>query len=97
MKLDLPPMFDGTPRNLTQWLFSVTQYADLVGIVTESDKVKLAVSRLTKDALTWWRQYVSQHTNALANLDWDTFKLEIGGAFEDIDKELRLRKRLKSL
>ena len=46
-------MFDGTPKNLTPCLFSVTQYADLVGITTEGVKVKLAVSRLEKGAFTW--------------------------------------------
>ena len=74
-------MFDGSPNNLTQWLFSITQYADLVGITTEGDKVKLAMSRLEKDTLTWWRQYVSHHNNAIANLDWYTFKNEIGNVF----------------
>ena len=44
-------MFDGTPKNLTYWLFSITQYADLVGNTTEGDKVKLVMSRLEKDAL----------------------------------------------
>ena len=38
---------------------------------------------------------LSQHNNGFANLDWDTFKNEIGRAFKDTDKELRLRKRLK--
>ena len=33
----------------------------------------------------------------LTNLNWDAYKDAIGGAFEDIDKELRLRKGLKSL
>lgn len=55
-------MFDGTPKHLTSWLFSVNQYATLVGL-SDDDKVKLAVSRLEKDALTWWRQYDAQHTN----------------------------------
>ena len=36
-------------------LFSITQYADLVGITTEDDIAKLAVFRPEKDTLTWWR------------------------------------------
>ena len=40
------------PKNLTLWLFSITWYADLVGITTEGNKLKLAVSRFEKDALT---------------------------------------------
>ena len=81
------------------FLFQLIVHAHIhqVVTITKSYKVKLAVSRLEKDDLTWWRQYVSQHNNALANLDWDTFKNKIGSAFEDIDKELRLRKRLKNL
>ena len=69
----------------------------MVGITTEGEKTKLAVSRLEKDALTWWRYYISQNNNASNNLYWDTFKNEIDSAFEDIDIELRLRKRLKNL
>ena len=41
--------------------------------------------------------YVSQHNNALANLDWYTFKNKISSTFEDVDKDLRLRKSLKNL
>ena len=41
-------------------------------------------------------EVVCNHNNALANLYWDTYKNEIGSAFEDTDKKLRLRKRLKS-
>ena len=74
-------MFDGTPESLTQQLFYITQYADLVGIATEGDKVQLAVSRIDKGALTWQIQYITQHNNDLINLDWDTFKNEIGSAF----------------
>ena len=44
-------MFFGTPKNLTWFFFSVTQYTDLVG-TTKSDKVKLAISSPKKDAYT---------------------------------------------
>ena len=74
-------MFDKTLKNLTQWLFSISQYADLVGITTKGDQVKLAVSKLEKDTLTWWRQYVIYHNNNLTNLNWDTFNNKIFCAF----------------
>ena len=37
--------------NKTTVLTSITQCADLVGITTKGDKIKLAVYRLEKDAL----------------------------------------------
>ena len=46
VKFYLHPIFDGTPKILTYWLFNIIQYADLVGITTEGDKVKLAVQWL---------------------------------------------------
>ena len=41
----MPPKSDYTPKYLTQWLFNITQNADLVGITTEGNKVKQAVFR----------------------------------------------------
>ena len=78
-------------------MFSTTQYANLVGITIEGDKLKVDVYRLEKDALTGWRWYVSQNNNNFTILDWDTFKKKIDSTFKDIDKELRLRKRLKKI
>ena len=56
--------------------------------------MKLAVTRCEKDALTWWRQYCATHRDALISTDWDDFKSELEHAFEDVDKELKLRRRL---
>ena len=52
---------------------------------------------MEKDALTWWRQYLSSHPDALTDLDWSDFRRELEAAFEDVDKELKLRRRLSAL
>ena len=97
VKLDLPVKFDGTPSRLNAWLFAIEQYCTVVDLVDGSDRVKLAVSRLEKDALTWWRQYVVANPAALTALDWDDFRSAIEAAFDDVDKELKLRRRLVGL
>ena len=94
VKLELPPLFAGDPAKLSTWIFAVEQYCDLVDINSDHDRVKLAVTRCEKDALTWWRQYCATHPDAINSTDWEDFKIEIEHAFEDVDKELRLRQRL---
>ena len=51
-------LFGGNPDKLEAWLFAVEQYCLMVDVTSELDKVKLGVSRLEKDALTWWRSYL---------------------------------------
>ena len=50
IKFDTLSKFDGRPTTLTLWLFDIEQYCTLVGIVSPTEIVKLAVSRLEKDA-----------------------------------------------
>ena len=74
----------------------------MVDVTNELDKVKLGVSRLEKDALTWWRSCLQHNLNALADghanaLDWALFRTELIDIFKDVDRELKLRRRLASL
>ena len=55
VKLALPPVYNGERAKLGAWLFQVEQYCTMVAVSSDTDKVKLAVTRLEKDALTWWR------------------------------------------
>lgn len=95
-------MFAGKPSDMSAWLFSVEQYCALVDVTDQQDLVRLAVSRLEKDALTWWRAYFAAHEHALEPghqyaLTWDDFKDCIAEAFEDVDRELKLRRKLSTL
>ena len=95
-------MFGGNLDKLEAWLFAVEQYCLMVDVTSELDKVKLGVSRLEKDALTWWRSYLQHNPNALIDghanaLDWAAFRAELVDVFEDVDRELKLRRRLASL
>ena len=60
---------------MTTWLFQIEQYCKKVSVSVDADKIKLAVSRLEKDALTWWRQYSQSHPDAFTTLGWDDFKV----------------------
>ena len=60
------------------------------------DMVKLAVSRLEKDAFTWWRQLTARGgAYELGTLEWQDFKGELVDAFSDVDRELKLRRKLQ--
>ena len=96
VKLDLPAKFDGRPAALTSWLFDIEQYCVLVGIVSPTEMVKLAVSRLEKDAHTWWRQLNNRGVDySLGHLGWQDFKSELADAFNDVDRKLKLRRKLQ--
>lgn len=69
-----------------------------MGLTSQADLVKLAVSRLEKDALVWWRQLSARGDDfQLGTLEWVDFKVELNGAFADVDRELKLRRRLSTL
>ena len=98
IKLDLPPKFAGKPSELSGWLFEVEQYCDIVGIVKPVDRVRLAVSRLERDAFTWWRQLTNCGDEyKLGKLVWSDFEAEVVSAFSDLDCELRLHHQLGAL
>ena len=71
------------------------QYCATVGICSPTDMVKLAVSRLEKDAFVWWCQISAKGDEyQLGHLGWSDFKDELSIAFADIDRELKLRRKL---
>ena len=51
-------MFSGNAEKLEGWLFAIEQYCQIVGITDTLNKVKLGISRLEKDALTWWQGFL---------------------------------------
>ena len=86
------------PSELSGWLFEVEQYCDIVGIVKPIDRVRLAVSRLERDAFTWWRQLTNCGDEyKLGKLVWSDFEAEVVSAFSDVDRELRLRRQLGAM
>ena len=70
VKLELPPVFKGNPNALTAWLFSIEQCCEMVDLTEDSDQVKLAVSRLGGDALTWWHSFGAKEVDPLNNITW---------------------------
>ena len=54
VKLNLPAKFDGRPVALTSLFFNTEQYCVLVGIASPTEIVKHAMSRLEKNAHTYW-------------------------------------------
>ena len=68
LKLEKPPTFDGNPSKLSNWIFLVTQYLDIVGVNNENLQAKYAVALFEGKALTWWCGMAGDH--ALDSLSW---------------------------
>ena len=68
VKLDLLEKIGGDPRKFQAFFFMIEQYCELSGI-NSGHKVKLAVTRCEKDALTWWNRFDASHTNAFTTTD----------------------------
>ena len=58
-------MFSGNAEKLEGWLFAIEQDCQIGSITSTLDKVKHGISRLEKDALTWWQGSLVQHPNSL--------------------------------
>jgi len=60
------------------------------------DMVKLAVSRLEKDAFTWWRQLTARGgAYELGTLEWQDFKGGASRCLFLLYRELKLRRKLQ--
>ena len=62
----------------------------MVKLENSYDRVCLAVTLLTGQALVWWCYQVAHEPNALDKTDWDDFESDFESAFEDNDKEIHL-------
>ena len=70
----------------------------MVGLARPTDMVQLAVSGLEGDAFTWWCQLAHHGVDhELGTLEWLEFKSEVVDTFVDIDRELKLCRKLASL
>ena len=65
VKLDLPAMFSGNAEKLEGWMFPIEQYCQTIGVTDTLNNIKLGISRLGKDALTWWQGFLVYLPNSL--------------------------------
>jgi Retrotransposon gag protein len=70
---------------------------EIVNVDEETDWVKYAVTLLTGKALTWWRGVANSPFYQLGVIDWDDFEKALKDQFSDVDRELRLRRKLHAL
>ena len=74
LELEKPPTFDGNPSKLSNWIFLVTQYLDIMGVNNENLQVKYAVALFEGKALTWWRGMAGDHAlDSLSQRDLCTY------------------------
>ena len=92
-----PTRFNGDPAKLQNWLFEVKQFLELAGFQSENDKAKYVVSLLEGKAQTWWRGFSQTASGDLTRLDFEDLEEYLVEQFEDVDRELKLRRKLKNL
>ena len=94
MKKSIPSKLDGTPSKLNTWKFAVAQFLDFCNMYNPNERAKFAVTLLEGRALTWWRGW-SQTTAGDPNMvDLEDLFAELTSQFNDIDREMKLRRKL---
>ena len=68
LKLEKPPTFDGNPSKLSDWIFLVIYYLDIMGVNNKNLQAKYEVAILEAKALTRWCSISGEH--ALDSLSW---------------------------
>ena len=91
-----PSRYDGNPAKLQNWLFEVKQFLHLAGL-SENDKAKYVVSLLEGKAQTWWRNFSQTASGDLTRMDFEELEINLIEQFQDVDRELKLRRKLKNL
>ena len=91
-----PAKFNGSVRDLPNWLFAMNAFFDAAGVSDGFEKAHFAVMLLEGRALSWWRSVVN--TNLLHQTpSWYDFVIELQKHFKDTDHEFQMRQRLASL
>ena len=82
---------------MSNFLFSVRTYAEVVGISSSTEWVKLAITLLTGKTLTWWRSVAQENWAMLGVCDWAMFSYRLGEQFRDLHHVMRMRRELSRL
>ena len=81
-------------ENVRQWIFSVELWFSAGGVLTDHERIVLAVGLLRDSALVWWR---SVHDLPDVPTTWEEFKAATIHAFEPINPAESARDRLATL
>lgn len=66
----------------------------ILGVTDETDWVKYCVTLLSGKALTWWLGVADNALFKLGVIDFDDWSDALRKQFTDVDRELRLRRKL---
>ena len=92
LKLEKPHTFKGNRGNLTNWIFLVTQYLDIVDVNNENLQTKYAVALFEGKVITWWRGMAGEHD--LDTLSWRDLCTCLEDEFQDIYDKLKLHQQI---
>ena len=104
-----PDKFSGNSKKHVEFIFTVENIFNLLGITVEAQKVQFAVSHMTGTALNWWRAVVeaAEQRNLLLPPDlrvphleannWAAFKTLFTSQFQDINATHQARAKLTML
>lgn len=70
-----------------------------MGVTNLNERAKFAVALLEGKALTWWRGMIEPAGSAyrLDTIEWPELCTLLDNEFEDIDRELKLRRKIQNL
>ena len=54
-KVAKPPMYNSTADKLTNWIFLMGHYVNIVGVTISNMRAKFAVVLFERKAPIWWR------------------------------------------
>ena len=69
----------------------------ILGVTDETDWVKYGVTLLSAKALTWWHGVADNAFYKLGVIYFDDWSDALRKQFTDVDRELRLRRKLHNL
>jgi hypothetical protein len=96
VKLSAPSNFTGARNaNVDSWLFEVTQYLTLSGVVDEVSRVKYAATYLKDAALTWWRGRSTEDDGITHS--WNLFETALKERFQPLAASRTARAQLRTL
>lgn len=68
-----------------------------MNITVQEEMAKFAVTKLDGDALTWWRRQCRLPGWDLGTVKYKHLVKGLNDAFEDVDRLLRLRRKLNTM
>ena len=76
-KVEKPPMYNGTANKLTNWIFLMGQYLDIVRVTNSNMCAKFAIVLFEGKALTWWHMFSQTASEDVSIIQWNNLYVNL--------------------